>query len=69
MSGSNETQRREVEALWAEVFGEAPSVRADPGMLTDVLIRHLPSAPPYGDPPAWRDREPLPTAQAPDKAR
>ena len=60
MSGSNEQQRKEIEALWAQVFGEPPAARADASMLADVLIRHLPPAPPYGDPLAWRDREPLP---------
>lgn len=65
MSGSSESQRKEIEALWSEVFGEAPACRADPRMLADVLIRHLPPAPPYGDPLIWRDREPLPVSEAP----
>lgn len=69
MSASNESQRQQIEALWAEVFGEAPVVRADPQVLADMLVRHLPPAPPYGDPLVWRDREPLPAAHLPHEAR
>lgn len=49
----------EIEALWAEVFGEPPPIRCEPHFLAEVLVRSLPSPPPYGDPPHLRDREPL----------
>jgi hypothetical protein len=41
--------KQELEALWAEVFGEPPSINADTEMLSEILVRHLPSAPPYID--------------------
>ncbi len=69
MSVTSEQQRKEIEALWTEMFGTAPGVRADPHLLTDALIRYLPPAPPYGDPLAWRDREPLPVAKEPHLVR
>ena len=40
----------ELHALWAEVFGEPPSVNADAKLLGELLVRHLPPAPPYGEP-------------------
>jgi hypothetical protein len=46
----------ELHALWAEVFGEPPSVAADADLLYEILMRHLPPAPPYGEP--WRARGP-----------
>jgi hypothetical protein len=60
MSQSNDQQRKEIEALWAQVFGDEPDASADTSLLAGVLIQHLPPAPPYGDPVAWRDRESLP---------
>jgi hypothetical protein len=41
--------KQELEALWREVFGEPPSINADPAMLSEILVRHLPPAPPYID--------------------
>jgi len=66
MANSDDTGREAIEDLWAAVFGEAPAVRCDARMLADVLIRYLPPAPPYGDPPGQRDREPLPPTHTPD---
>ena len=40
----------ELHALWTEVFGEPPSVTADAKLLSEMLVRHLPPAPPYGEP-------------------
>jgi hypothetical protein len=40
--------------LWAEVFGEPPSIAAEADLLYEVLLRCLPPAPPYGE--AWRAR-------------
>ena len=39
--------KQELEGLWRAVFGEPPSIEADPAILTAVLVRHLPLAPPY----------------------
>jgi hypothetical protein len=41
--------KQELEALWREVFGEPPSINADPAMLSEILVHHLPPAPPYID--------------------
>jgi hypothetical protein len=38
---------QELESLWAEVFGEPPSVTAAPSLLAEVLVAALPPAPPY----------------------
>ena len=37
----------ELEGLWAEVFGEPPSISAPPALLVQVLVTALPPAPPY----------------------
>jgi len=66
MSESNKGAREAIEQLWATVFGEAPTMRCDPQVLTEALIRNLPPVPPYGDPPSLRDREPLPPIHHPD---
>ena len=34
--------------LWAAVFGEQPSVVAEPGLTAEILVRCLPAAEPYG---------------------
>ena len=60
MANRQDEIREEIEALWAAVFGQPPSVRCDPSLLTEALVRGLSSPPPYGDPPGPRDREPLP---------
>jgi hypothetical protein len=41
--------KQELEALWREVFGEPPPINAEPSMLSEILVRHLPPAPPYID--------------------
>jgi len=41
--------KQELEALWRAVFGEPPSIEADASMLSEILVRHLPPAPPYID--------------------
>jgi hypothetical protein len=46
----------ELHALWAEVFGEPPSIAADADLLYELLLRYLPPAPPYGE--AHRARGP-----------
>ena len=38
---------QELESLWADVFGEPPSIRAEPGLMLQVLVATLPPAPPY----------------------
>jgi hypothetical protein len=39
----------EIEALWVSVFGEPPPVSGSPGLMVEILVRHLPLAPPYGE--------------------
>ncbi|MDB5455309.1 MAG: hypothetical protein JWP92_894 [Caulobacter sp.] len=34
-------------ALWIEVFGEAPSIRAEPRLMAQILVAHLASPGPY----------------------
>ncbi len=60
MSELEDEVREQIEELWAEVFGQPPSIRCDSRLLADVLVRSLSPPPPYGDPPRLRDREPLP---------
>ena len=60
MDARDNQVREEIEHLWAEVFGEPPSIRSEPRLLAEVLVRSLSCPPPYGDPPSLRDREPLP---------
>jgi hypothetical protein len=38
---------REIEDLWTTLFGEPPFIRAEPSILTEVLVASLPAAPPY----------------------
>ena len=59
MSRQDNQMREAVESLWTEVFGAAPPIRCEPHLLTEALLRNLASAPPYGDPAAQRDRQPL----------
>jgi hypothetical protein len=59
MDGREDQIRDQIETLWAEVFGHPPSIRCDPSLLAEALVRSLSSPPPYGDPPWRRDREPL----------
>ena len=37
----------EAEGLWAEIFGEPPSISAPLGLLIRILVEALPPAPPY----------------------
>ena len=66
MADREEQMRGEIEKLWSEVFGQPPSIRCEPRLLADVLVRSLSPPPPYGDPPRLRDREPLPPHRAQD---
>ncbi|MHB8283788.1 MAG: hypothetical protein ACYDD1_03850 [Caulobacteraceae bacterium] len=34
-------------ALWTQVFGQPPAIRASAEELADLLVRHLPKAEPY----------------------
>ena len=36
--------------LWTAVFGELPPITTSDAMMLEVLVRHLPLAPPYGQP-------------------
>ena len=38
---------QELAELWEAVFGEQPSVVAEPGLTAQILISCLPHAPPY----------------------
>jgi hypothetical protein len=38
---------QELAELWEAVFGEQPSVVAEPSLTANILIRCLPHAPPY----------------------
>ena len=37
----------ELQALWIEVFGEPPIVKANAALLTGILVAGLPAAAPY----------------------
>ena len=37
----------ELNELWRTVFGEPPSITADPSLTAEVLVRCLPAAKPY----------------------
>lgn len=39
MDGREDRIAREAEALWREVFGEPPSLRADGATLLDIIMR------------------------------
>jgi hypothetical protein len=41
--------RANILSLWRAVFGGPPAIDADPRLLADLLVRHLPAAPPYGE--------------------
>lgn len=34
--------REEASALWRELFGEPPPIRADGGMMLDIILKSLP---------------------------
>lgn len=60
MVSPDDQMREAIEELWIAVFGQPPSIRCDPRLLTEILVGSLSSPPPYGDPPPMRDGEPLP---------
>ena len=41
--------RANILSLWRTVFGGPPAIDAEPRLLADMLVRHLPPAPPYGE--------------------
>ena len=41
MESATERVRREVEALWTEVFGSPPVSGADPGVMLEQIIQRL----------------------------
>ena len=56
-------KRRGVHLLWRAIFGEPPSLDAEPELLFELLVRHMPPAPPYGaaaPPPRDDDTDPSP---------
>ena len=54
---------RELHALWAEVFGEPPSIAAEADLLYELLLRYLPPAPPYGEVGRARGFDPAPVEE------
>jgi len=44
MTGRDERIYDEAAALWRELFGERPPVRADGGAILEVIMRTLPEA-------------------------
>ncbi len=38
---------QELAQLWEAVFGEQPSVVAEPGLTAEILVQYLPPAEPY----------------------
>ena len=38
---------QELAELWEAVFGDKPSVVAEPGLTAEILVAHLPPAEPY----------------------
>ena len=42
MTGRDERIHDEASALWRELFGEQPPIRADGGTLLDMIMRSLP---------------------------
>jgi hypothetical protein len=44
MDGRDERITREAEALWREVFGEPPAIKADGSTLLDIICRSPPPA-------------------------
>ena len=45
MSGRDQKIHEEATALWREVFGEPPPIRADGATLLDVITKSLPDRP------------------------
>ena len=42
MNARDERVYEEAAALWRELYGEPPPIRADGGMMLDVIMRSLP---------------------------
>jgi hypothetical protein len=42
MSGRDERIQKEAAALWRELFGEPPPVRADGAVMLQIIMRRLP---------------------------
>ncbi|MDB5449607.1 MAG: hypothetical protein JWQ46_2142 [Phenylobacterium sp.] len=42
MSGREQQIYEEVSALWRELYGEPPPIRADGGTMLDIIMRSLP---------------------------
>ncbi|RAK59298.1 hypothetical protein DJ021_05510 [Phenylobacterium hankyongense] len=42
MNGREQQIYEEVSALWRELYGEPPPIRADGGMMLDIIMRSLP---------------------------
>lgn len=42
MNGRDERIQEEAAALWRELFGEPPPIRADGGTLLDIITKSLP---------------------------
>ena len=47
MEPSEEILLQEIVALWRTTFGEPPPVIAEFDVLSSILVKHLPPAPPY----------------------
>lgn len=43
MDGREDRIYDEAAALWREVYGEPPPIRADGGMMLDIIMRSLPT--------------------------
>ena len=46
--GVSDLAYQELAELWEAVFGDKPSVVAEPGLTAEILVRCLPPAEPYG---------------------
>lgn len=44
MTPRDERLYEEASALWRELFGEPPPIRADGGMMLEIIMRSLPQA-------------------------
>lgn len=42
MTGRDERIRTEATALWCELFGEPPPIRAEGGEMLEILLRSMP---------------------------
>ena len=56
----------ELEALWSDVFGEPPPIRARPEELSRALVAHLPPAPAYMPQSAAPEPESAEGGEAPE---